>query len=240
MTDDAEQLCCSSVSKENAPKNHAASSSKKRKMCNSSCSDEVRDDGQTDWENLFKALQAERVTKAEALMYAYRRESEEREKLMRAYNQELEHDNKKLKDEISRVDEQKIQIQELQKQVEELKSTTAEQGAVIRIYKSFTGATFSNFTVSEDKHKALDCDCTVKNPETKFETKFRISTVSADGNNADGQNEETAEGMEILKYQPLKSQEILPDFLHGEIEFQSSQLPPLLQNILRGIFPDEE
>ena len=43
----------------------------------------------------------------------------------------------------------------------------------------------------------------------------------------------------LLKYQPLENPERLPDFLHEEIEFESTELPPLLQNVLRGIFPEE-
>jgi len=188
---------------------------------------------QKNWEQLFNELQAERVTKAEALLYAYTRESEERERLMRSYNQELEHENQKLKSQASEDGQQKQAIQDLQSRVEEFEKTVSNQTATIRAYQQLTGTTLSNV---EGIQNELHCDCTVANPETKTSTKFRISTVSS--SNTDETSEDAAPSS-LLRYQPLENPDPLPEFLHEEIEFESSQLPPLLQNLLSGIFPDE-
>lgn len=199
----------------------------------------------TDWETLFKALQAERVTKAEALLYAYRQESEEREKLMRSYNLELEDENQKLKSELTAKAEQTQQFQDLENQVQQLQTTMESQAVTIQAFQKFTGATLSNFASSDKndttKHDSLNCDCTVTNPETKVMTKFRITTVSSNAaaKNLTDENGDDNKQDTLLKYQILENPTPLPEFLHEEIEFESSQLPPLLQNVLAGIFPDE-
>ena len=207
------------------------SSCKKRKTITSSVSTinhekENNQNEQSNWEQLYHQLKAERVTKAESLLYAYQEESEEREQLMRSYNQELEQDNKRLKRGALIVSQQKQQIQDLQKQMQELKALQAKQETTIGIYRAMTGATLSNLP----NNNQLDCDCTFTNPETKVTTTFRLSTVQKD----------PAPEQAILKYTPLENPQPLPSFLHEEIEFESTQLPPLLQNVLRGIFPEDE
>lgn len=184
---------------------------------------------QNDWEKLFKELQAERVTKAEELLHSYVRESEEREKLMRSYNQDLEAENQVLRSKLSSQPEQHQQLQDLKKQLEDLQSKLSNQTATIQVYEKLTATTV---TVNDNnrEHQNMDCDCTVLNPDTKGTTKFRISTVSEGG----------AGQLEILKFSPLENPQPLPEFLQEEIEFPSSQLPPLLQNVLRGMYPDED
>jgi hypothetical protein len=272
----------STMEKHTIPDQHQIpllSSDKKRKVTGvNGTVDDLEDDKENkasntstkDWEELFHALQAERVTKAEALLHAYVRESEERESLMRSYNQELENANQKLRATKSNSPEQNHQReQELQNQVQALQSQVAQQDATIRAYQQLTGTTLSNIRVppkleSETKnstdqtatglannskegesnsiHGTLDCVCTVQNTETNVKTKFRISTVPAVliSGEAEDNKKHAAVAPSFLKYQSLENNEPLPDFLQEEIEFESTQLPQLMQNVLRGIFPEDE
>lgn len=192
---------------------------------------------QVRWENLFRELQAERITKAEELLHAHVRECEEREKLMRSYNQELESENQALRSKLATEPEQQQQLQELQTQLKDLQSKLSVQNATIQAYQKLTGTTLSNVCVNDEddiKH-FLECECTVQNTESKTTTRFQISTVFS----SDKANEEDTRGA-ILKYRSLENPHQLPEFLHEEIEFESSQLPPLLQNVLRGMFPEED
>jgi hypothetical protein len=235
------------------------SSAKKRKSTDMSG---TADDNDTDkennlskdWEKLFHAIQAERVTKAEALLHAHVRESEERERLMRTYNQELENANQALRAAKSNAPEQEHRERELENQVQALQAKVAKHDATIRAYQQLTGATLSivgvppklesetnsidQTTTGQVNKCVLDYVCTVQNSETNVKTKFRISTVSAVQSGED--KKRAAEAPTILKYESLENNEPLPDFLREEIEFESTQLPQLLQNVLRGIFPEEE
>jgi hypothetical protein len=245
------------------------SSDKKRKSEDISVTVDVEDNDKenqasNDWQKLFHALQAQRETKAEALLYEYVRESEERERLMRTYNQELENANQQLRAAQSNSNE-KEREQELQNQVQALQAKVAHQDATIRAYQQLTGTTLSNIRVptilqsetnsgdpttglvntnsntaeTNANKSTLDCVCTVENPETKVKTKFRISAVSP-VLTGDEEDDKEAEALSFLKYESLENNEPLPDFLRAEIEFESTQLPQLLQNVLRGIFPEEE
>ena len=224
------------------------------------------DPSPNNWEQLYKELAAERVTKPEQLFYAYRRESEEREKLMRSYNHDLENDNQALKSQLANSTEQKQTIQTLQNQLAEGKATISNQAATIRAFQQMTGATLSNVhevATSNDERAAaheIGYDCTMenKNPHSrKARTKFRISVVGRvpvpvdhhqqpqqqqkeeENDNEASEASDKTTTTTLLKYQPLENPQPLPEFLHEEIEFESTELPPLLQNVLRGIFPEE-
>jgi hypothetical protein len=127
------------------------SSAKKRKSTDISGTVDFDNDKENnaskDWEKLFHELQAERVTKAEALLYAHVRESEERERLMRSYNQELENANQQLRAAKSNTPEQEHREQELENQVQALQTKVAQQNATIRAYQQLTGTTLSNVRV---------------------------------------------------------------------------------------------
>lgn len=249
------------------PETKLASSCKKRRI-NANCTNGNNDSDPTpkNWEQLYKELAAERITKPEQLFYAYRQESQERETLMRDYNQDLENDNKKLKASLADHTEQKQTVQNLKNQLAEKDATLSHQAATIRAYQQMTGATLSNIQQVAGIHDAepndIGYDCTMenKNPGShNARTKFRISVVGKIPLDTDPsepqkpgeqqQQQTTKEPSEksptstamttLLKYQPLENPEHLPDFLHEEIEFESTELPPLLQNVLRGIFPEE-
>lgn len=198
-------------------------SSKKRKAIE--YTQKGTDADNLNWEKLYKELVAERVTQAESLLNAYRQESDERENLMRSYNQELEQDNKRLKSELSQVEQLKQQIHLLEKQLENERTKSARQDAMIDLYQALTGATISNLTESDN----MQCDVVFTNQETKVSTKCSISTVQG----------RPSDGPPLLRYKPIENPNPLPEFLRQEIEFDKTQLPPLLQNILRGIFPEE-
>ncbi|CAB9507133.1 expressed unknown protein [Seminavis robusta] len=241
---------------------------KKRKSADGIDYNDDKDNNQ-DWETLFYALQRERVTQAEALLQAHTRESEEREKLMRTYNQELESENNTLRGQAAKAGEQLQRQQELETQLQQLQDRLSQQEATIHAYQQLTGATLSNVQLPQqtddkkNKEKSptsgddeeeeastdkkedepsqeLDFVCCVKNPETKVATKFRISTVPSTEETMTEEQQSTEPAGTILKYAMLENPKHLPEFLQGEIEFESTQLPPLLQNVLRGIFPEEE
>lgn len=265
----------SSVLKENEPNKLAATtiksdssmaaameSLKKRKMNKNNGDNNYSDSTPRNWEQLYNDLAAERLTKPEQLFYAYRQESEEREKLMRDYNQDLENDNQRLKSSLASNTELKQTIQNLQNELAEGQATLSRQAATIRAYQQMTGATLSNIQEAASSNGApndigYDCIMENKNPgSSNARTKFRISVVGKISVEADLQEpkptssesqkepsetsrDTTTATTTLLKYQPLENPERLPDFLHEEIEFESTELPPLLQNVLRGIFPEE-
>ena len=45
----------------------------------------------------------------------------------------------------------------------------------------------------------------------------------------------------MLKYEPIgQPASTLPEFLHSAIEFDLFQTPALMQNVLHGMFPDDD
>jgi len=229
-----------------------ASPSKKRKSQNDNNISWIN---QKNWEQLYHELAEERITKPEQLFYAYRRESEERENLMREYNQELEQENRDLKSQLADHSQQEKNSERLQKEVNDLRAAVFHQKATIQAFKQMTGTTLSNVQVTGDDTNCIPIgyDCTTENQhsKTKTHTKFRISVVengtvssTMDIHNASSAPPPpppttTTTTTTLLKYQPLENPESLPEFLHEEIEFESTELPPLLQNVLRGIFPED-
>ena len=169
------------------------------------------------WKNMFYSLQKQRMTEAEAQLYAFSEESEKREETLKAYIHHLETQVTELKEMYKDSDEWK-------KKMEGMQVATKKLEKEIELHRQLTGATLSNVNAS----KQVSCDCTVSNPETKKTTTFRLTSC---------QGNETP----MIKYEPIgKPDESLPSFLHGAIEFDASQAPALMQNVLKGMFPDED
>lgn len=102
------------------------------------------------------------------------------------------------------------------KEMERMLETIEEQKREIRMHEILTGTIVSN--VAGD----ASCDVSVKNEEAKRSTSFRLQVG------------------ELIKYEPIgKPDPSLPDFLHNAIEFEPSQAPVLLQNVLQAVFPEE-
>ncbi len=102
------------------------------------------------------------------------------------------------------------------KEMERMLETIEEQKREIRMHEILTGTIVSN--VAGD----ASCDVSVKNEEAKRSTSFRLQVG------------------ELIKYEPTgKPDPSLPDFLHNAIEFEPSQAPVLLQNVLQAVFPEE-
>jgi hypothetical protein len=102
------------------------------------------------------------------------------------------------------------------KEMERMLETIEEQKREIRMHEILTGTIVSNVT------GAGSCDVSVKNEEAKRSTSFRLQVG------------------ELIKYEPIgKPDPSLPDFLHNAIEFEPSQAPVLLQNVLQAVFPEE-
>jgi hypothetical protein len=89
------------------------------------------------------------------------------------------------------------------------------------MYQLLTGTSISNVS---KKKGSKSCDCTIRNSETKRASKFRLSPLSK----------------ETMRFEPISHAEHLPSFLHQAIDFEISQCPALLQNILSGMFPEEQ
>ena len=102
------------------------------------------------------------------------------------------------------------------KEMERMLETIEEQKREIRMHEILTGTIVSNVTGD------ASCDVSVKNEEAKRSTSFRLQVG------------------ELIKYEPIgKPDPSLPDFLHNAIEFEPSQAPVLLQNVLQAVFPEE-
>jgi predicted RNase H-like nuclease (RuvC/YqgF family) len=176
-----------------------------------------QDDAQY-WKNMFYSLQQQRVTEVEAQLYAFSEESEKREESLKAYIHHLETQVTELKETVQ-------ESQEKAKEMEGMQVTMEKQEKEIELHRILTGTTLSKV----DATKQVSCDCSVTNPETKKSTSFRLT--STEGNEA---------GI-MIKYEPVgKPDSSLPAFLHEAIEFDSSQTPALMQNVLKGMFPDED
>lgn len=162
------------------------------------------------WKNMAVSLQQQRATEAEAQLTAFAQESEKREESLKAYIHHLE-----------------TQIKEASSEEKKgMQATIDKQAKEIALYQVLTGTSLCN--VDPSKHVA--CDCTVTNSEDKKTTKFRLDSS------------ETGEQTEMMiKYEPIgKPDASLPEFLYHAIEFEASQAPALMQNVLKGMFPDEE
>jgi len=193
---------------------------------------------------MFYSLQNQRVTEAEEQLHAFAEESETREESLKAYIHHLETHVKDLKENRSQetgrkemeemqatmnsqkkeLDEMKVTLKETRKEVEGMQATVESQKKEIELHRLLTGTTFTNV----DASKQVSCDVTVKNSETNKSTKFRLESL---------EDNETP----MIKYEPIgKADSSLPEFLHDAIEFDTSQAPALMQNVLQGMFPDED
>lgn len=167
------------------------------------------------WKNMFES-QNERVTQAEASLFAFSEESEKREKSLKSYIQHLENQVSELKEKV-------VKSEKEEEEMERMRETVDMQTKTIALHECLTGTTLSNVDASKD----VSCDCKVTNQETKKTTEFRLSSSE----------NETA----MITYEPIGIPDSsLPDFLHTAIEFESSQTPGLVQIVLKGMFPDEE
>lgn len=172
------------------------------------------------WKNMFYSLQQQRVTAAEEQLYAFSEESERREEALKSYSLHLETQVNELKEKCGDSEEKK-------KEMEGMQATIESQNKESALYRVLTGITVDNI----DASKQVSCDCTVTNPETKRSTKFRLVSSS------ETSSSETA----MIKYEPVgKPDSSLPAFLQNAIEFDTSQAPALMQNVLKGMFPDED
>lgn len=208
--------------------------------------DKSQDQGQSHWKRLFMSLQQERVTVAERQLFTLMAESDKREEALKNYIRHLESDlvaaklkleecqvqaaqivdvQGKLEDAEMRIEIMKVDLAKLHDQVGAKDSTNRLQTAtlsqrddVIQMYKLLTQA-----EVTRGEDGAIEC-C-VRNTLKNITTTFRLTEF---------------QDQSMMKYEPVKNPEPLPAFLHQAIEFETADCPALMQNILKGVFPDEE
>ena len=204
------------------------------------------DSGGSHWKQLFMSLQQERVTAIESQLISFMEDSEKREDALKNYIRHLESDLKHANMSLEVSQSQTTDLVELQEklngaddrmetmsaEVDQLKDDIEAKDAVCRLlgsklmdredeiemYKLLT-----HTDVSRGEQDSIEC-C-VMNPIKEISTKFRLSKV---------------EDEKMMKYEPVENPEILPAFLHEAIEFETADCPSLIQNILKGVFPDEE
>ena len=167
------------------------------------------------WREMFWSLQKERVTEAEAQLYAFSEESEKREASLKAYIKHLETQLHDLRE----AGKQSLEVHE---EMEEMRSTIKKQKHEIELHRTLTASTLSNI----DETKKVACDCTVTNPESDRSTSFRLASTEGDD--------------KLIKYEPLRNSDLLPVFLQEAIEFDATQGPALMQTVLSSMFPDED
>lgn len=205
-------------------------------------------DTETHWRKLFMNLQQERVTAAERNLYLFMQESEKREETLKNYIHHLESDLGKQKEALELSEQQTKQVSELQERIDELvnqqqvadksleaaatqleeykesdkaqQSDLDQQDAEISMYKLLTGTTVHWNGKSEEP-----MECCVTNPTSKVSTKFQLCK---------------SDDPKMMKFVPVENVKPLPDFLHQAIEFETDECPALMQNILKGVFPEEE
>ena len=208
------------------------------------------------WRKMFKALQAERITAAEGQLYAFMEESEKREGSLKRYIRQLESDLEEAKKALLLSQNQADEVVGLQNQVEELEgvvrgsarqcddlmesqrankeeleSLQKQVEAVQeenRLYKLMSGLEISVAKEAPASASGEGFACKVFNPETLVKAGFRISSTKDNNSNEGG----------MMKFEPTENAEVLPRFLHNPIEFEPSQCPALLQNVLKAIFSE--
>lgn len=169
------------------------------------------------WKRQFYALQQQRVTEAEAQLHAFAEESEKRELALKSYIHHLETQVNAGND----LKEKCGETKDMGKEIEGMQAMIKAQRKEIELYQILTGTTISYVDASTQ----VSCDCTVTNKETKQSTSFRLESTTDD----------------MIEYGPIgKPDASLPEFLHNVIEFEPSQAPVLMQNVLKGIFPEED
>ena len=138
--------------------------------------------------------------------------------------------------------------------------------ATIQAYQQLTGATLINIriptrseletttsmdqigpaTVADNQKAETNKERHIRlhlygtNPETMVKTEFSISSVPIAVIGGKQDKMEDIEAATVSQYHPLEINTSLPDFLQEETEFESTQLPQLLQNVLCAIFPEED
>ena len=166
------------------------------------------------WQEMFWSLKKERVTEAEAQLHAFALESEKREESLKTYIHHLETQVNDLKEALER-------SEQMSKEADEMRTTIQKLQHQISLHQTLTAATLSNI----DESKVVSCDCLITNPENKQSTSFRLTTSEKEAS--------------IIQYEPLSNFASLPEFLHEAIEFDITQTPALMQNILKSMFPDD-
>lgn len=192
------------------------------------------------------SLQRERVTAVESQLYTFMQDSEKREDALKKYIHDLESDLDEAKKALTLSQEQATDIVELEGQVEELHGVIKESAAQCEeliaekesqetangtlrqqmdtlekkqaLYRLVTGMEVVSSSGDENSF-----DCCVVNSETSVTTKFRLTSLN-DGH--------------MMKFEPTENTQPLPSFLHNAIEFERTQCPALLQNVLKGVFPE--
>jgi hypothetical protein len=163
------------------------------------------------------------VTAAEAQLQALTEEGIARERALKNYAHHLEGENAALKARLSSNDRTTSTgpSNAGNSEVVRLSAALQEKDALVSMYQLLTGTSISNVS---KKKGSKSCDCTIRNSETKRASKFRLSPLSK----------------ETMRFEPISHAEHLPSFLHQAIDFEISQCPALMQNILSGMFPEEQ
>jgi hypothetical protein len=207
---------------------------------------EQNNDGNSHWKRLFMSLQQERVTVVERQLFSFMEESEKREDSLKNYICHLESDlvearkslhlsqsqttalvelQEKLDDTEIRLQTVRAENTRLQDQLDSKDRTNSLLKAQIRclndevhIYKLLIQTEVARGTEGS-------IECCVTNNVKEIATKFRLSKVEDD---------------KMLMYEPIENPKPLPSFLQQAIEFERVDCPALIQNILKGVFPDDE
>jgi predicted RNase H-like nuclease (RuvC/YqgF family) len=207
---------------------------------------ENHDQGQSHWRRLFMSLQQERVTVAERQLFTLMAESDKREEALKNYIRHLESDLMAAKLKLEECQDQAAQIVDVQGKLEEAEmrieimkvdlaklhdqvgakertnqlqtATLSQRDDAIQMYKLLTQT-----DLARGEDGAIEC-C-VTNALKEITTTFRLTEL---------------QDQSMMKYEPVKNPEPLPTFLHQAIEFETADCPALIQNILKGVFPDEE
>lgn len=203
-------------------------------------------DGHSHWKRLFMSLQQERVTVVERQLFSFMEESEKREDSLKNYICHLESDlvearkslhlsqsqatalvelQEKLDDSEMRIQTVRAEITRLQDQLEAkdgansvLKAQISCLNDEVQVYKLLIQTEVTRGTEGS-------IECCVTNNGKKITTKFRLSKLEDD---------------KMMMYEPVENPTPLPSFLQQAIEFERVDCPALIQNILKGIFPDDE
>jgi chromosome segregation ATPase len=176
---------------------------------------------------MFWSLRRERETEAEAQLQAFAAESEKREESLMTLVHHLEIQVKNIKEELEKSEQVGKEALEASKLVnqeaDELRTTTQKQQHEITMYRTLTGTTLFNIDASKD----VAFDCLVVNQESKQSASFRLESSEKEAS--------------FIKYAPRSQPNAsLPVFLREAIEFDVTQAPALMQNVLKSMFPDDD
>ena len=107
---------------------------------------------------------------------------------------------------------------------------------IYQIYRTLTGTTLENISDTS-------FDCTVANHGAQKASQLRLTTISSDVTVNEGpkRSKPTPDKAVIctMRCEPLVHPEHLPDFLRQIIEFESSQCPELMYNVMKSMFPED-